>query len=125
MKLLKVKPYGVVDMTNILDKDASEEQKKENYQAITQGQVSSKPLIIVGPSGVGKHTLIQELLKRFPDEFKRAPSYVCYHPLNENRPLKSKHLEISRKEFDEKVNKKEFIQYREINGPMGHQYGTC
>ena len=37
---------------------------------------NKKPLIILGPSGVGKDTIINILLKKYPETFYKLPSYT-------------------------------------------------
>ena len=41
-----------------------------------------KPLIIFGPSGVGKGTIINYLIKKNPDLFKLSVSYTTRKPRN-------------------------------------------
>ena len=48
----------------------NEEMRKELY----------KPLIIVGPSGVGKSTLINHLTSKYPDRFGFSISYTTRAP---------------------------------------------
>ena len=39
-----------------------------------------KPIIIVGPSGVGKSTLINALTEKYPDKFGFSVSYTTRSP---------------------------------------------
>ena len=41
-----------------------------------QANKNKRPLIILGPSGVGKDTIINMLLKKYPDIFYKLPSYT-------------------------------------------------
>lgn len=76
---------------------------------------------MVGPSGVGKNTLVQSVLKKFEGIFEKKRSHTT-------RPEKSivkpgaNYILISREEFARKVANKDFIEHTEING---HCYGTC
>ena len=80
-----------------------------------------KPFILVGPSGVGKNTLVQEVLKKYEGIFEKKASFTTRPPKKVIKPGNNYNL-ISREEFQKKIQNKDFVEYREING---HFYGTC
>ena len=49
---------------------------KEYYHPFNPTPLKYKPLILVGPSGVGKGTLIAEILKKYGGLFERKISYT-------------------------------------------------
>jgi guanylate kinase len=53
-----------------------------------------KPFIIVGPSGVGKNTLVQAILKKYEGIFEKKVSYTTRLEKKQNYQL------ISREEFE-------------------------
>lgn len=55
-------------------------------------------IIIEGPSGVGKDTIINELISRYPDRFDR-PINATTRPMRENEKQGNPYLFISEKEF--------------------------
>jgi len=76
---------------------------------------------LVGPSGVGKNTLVQKVLEKYPGIFEKKASYTTRPAKKHVKPGMNYNL-ISREEFQKKINNKDFVEYREING---HFYGTC
>ena len=93
---------------------------KEYFHPFNPTPLKYKPLIMVGPSGVGKNTLRDQILEKYGGLFESKISYTT-------RPSKGieKHKEmyyfISREEFTKRAEKNEFVEYCEING---HLYGT-
>ena len=78
-----------------------------------------KPFILVGPSGVGKNTLTQSVLKKYPGIFEKKISHTTRVP-RENSKEGSVYKHISRDEFQkvscylltlQKIDNKDFIEY--------------
>lgn len=83
-------------------------------------QMKYKPLIIVGPSGVGKGTLIEELTKKYPNLFGFSVSYTTRDP----RPGEvhgKNYFYIKKDEFKQMIEKDQFIEWFEVHGNF---YGT-
>jgi guanylate kinase len=77
------------------------------------------PLVITGPSGVGKGTLIRLLLDRFP-AMKLSVSATTRKPrLGEEDGADYRFL--SREEFDRRIDAGEFLEWAEY---AGNRYGT-
>merc|ERR1712151_810606 len=49
---------------------------KEYFHPFNRTPLKYKPLILVGPSGVGKKTLIDSILKQYGDLFERKKPYT-------------------------------------------------
>ena len=79
------------------------------------------PIVISGPSGVGKGTLIQMLLKKYHDKFDLSVSYTCREPRPGEVHGKNYYF-IKDAEFNTMVNNNEFIEYVNYNDK---QYGTA
>jgi guanylate kinase len=79
----------------------------------------SKVFVITGPSGVGKGTLIAELLRRVPD-LELSVSATTREP----RPGEVDGLDyhfLSREEFDRRADAGEFLEFATYSG---NRYGT-
>ncbi|HEX4735101.1 MAG TPA: guanylate kinase [Thermoleophilaceae bacterium] len=76
-------------------------------------------LVITGPSGVGKGTLIRLLLDRFP-EMKLSVSATTRAPRPGERDGVDYHF-LSQAEFQEKIDDDEFLEWAEY---AGNRYGT-
>jgi len=78
------------------------------------------PLVMSGPSGVGKSTLIQRLFKEFPDKFGFSVSHTT-------RPARSGEVDgqhyhfVSKDKFQQLLQEKAFIEHAEFSGNF---YGT-
>ncbi|KAJ3537740.1 hypothetical protein NM688_g6632 [Phlebia brevispora] len=79
-----------------------------------------RPLLMSGPSGVGKSTLLQRLFAEFPDKFGFSVSHTTRAP----RPgeVDGKHYYfVSREEFQNLLGENAFIEHAEFSG---NYYGT-
>ncbi len=81
---------------------------------------TGKLILILGPSGSGKGTVLEYLKKRHPEFF-----FPLSCTTREKRPQEVEgdvYYFVSREEFEERLNKGEFLEYAAIHG--AHYYGT-
>jgi guanylate kinase len=79
----------------------------------------SKVFVITGPSGVGKGTLIAELLKRLPD-LELSVSATTREPRDGEQDGRDYHF-LTPEEFDRRVEAGEFLEFATYSG---NRYGT-
>jgi len=79
----------------------------------------SKVFVITGPSGVGKGTLIRELLQRVPD-LELSISATTRQPREGEVDGRDYHF-LSREEFDRRVEREDFLEFATYSG---NRYGT-
>ena len=80
-----------------------------------QANKNKRPLIILGPSGVGKDTIINMLLKKYPDIFYKLPSYTT-RPKRKGEKEGVDYFYITKEEFEVKGNQNKLIGIQEYNG---------
>jgi len=93
---------------------------QDHFCAHKTPEIIYKPLVISGPSGVGKGTIIKKLLQTFPDLFKLSVSYTTRKPrAGEEHGV---HYNFSTpEEFSAEIAKSSFIEFTEVHGNF---YGT-
>ncbi len=79
----------------------------------------AKVFVITGPSGVGKGTLIRELLQRVPD-LELSISATTREPRQGEVDGRDYHF-LSREEFDRGVEREDFLEFATYSG---NRYGT-
>jgi guanylate kinase len=79
----------------------------------------SKVFVITGPSGVGKGTLIAELLKRVPD-LELSVSATTREPRDGEQNGRDYHF-LSPEEFDRRAEAGDFLEFATYSG---NRYGT-
>jgi guanylate kinase len=79
----------------------------------------SKVFVITGPSGVGKGTLIRELLRRVPG-LELSISATTREPREGEEDGRDYHF-LSAEEFDRCVEQKDFLEFATYSG---NRYGT-
>ncbi|MGN6556945.1 MAG: guanylate kinase [Solirubrobacterales bacterium] len=79
----------------------------------------AKVFVITGPSGVGKGTLIRELLKRVPD-LELSVSATTRAPREGEVNGRDYHF-LTPEEFEQRVEEKDFLEFATYSG---NRYGT-
>ncbi len=82
-------------------------------------KVEGKLFVISGPSGVGKGTLVEELIKRVPD-LKVSKSVTTRRPRKSEKAGREYYF-ISEKEFNRRIKNNEFLEWALI---YDNYYGT-
>lgn len=104
-------------------KDYENYRKKCLYKHINENHIKATPgklLILSGFSGVGKGTIIQQLLTEYPEKYVVAVSATTRKPRKGEVDGKSYHFK-KREEFEDLINKNEFLEFAEY---AGEYYGT-
>lgn len=78
------------------------------------------PLVIVGPSGVGKTVLVNTLLSKYPDKFEFSVSCTT-RPMRKNEKNQVNYDFITKELFQSKIKLNEFAEWAEVHGNL---YGT-
>jgi guanylate kinase len=77
-------------------------------------------IVVVGPSGVGKSTLIQQLMIEYPDSFGFCISHTTRGPRS-GEVDGTHYYFISREQMERKIANDDFIEHAEVHGNI---YGT-
>ena len=77
-------------------------------------------IVITGPSGVGKTTLIKKLLKNFKDKIFFSISYTS-RPARSNEINGIDYYFISKEEFKKRIKENKFLEYALVHD---NYYGT-
>jgi len=88
---------------------------------MSRGRIDfSRPLVLSGPSGVGKSTLLRRLFAEFPDNFGFSISHTTRLPRPGEEEGKQYYF-VTRERFEELRRKDIFIENAEFSG---NAYGT-
>ncbi|KIY70287.1 guanylate kinase [Cylindrobasidium torrendii FP15055 ss-10] len=79
-----------------------------------------RPLLLFGPSGVGKSTLLKRLFAEFPDKFGFSVSHTTRKPRPGEADGKDYHF-VTVDRFKDLIAEKAFIEWAEFSG---NYYGT-
>lgn len=79
-----------------------------------------KPLVLVGPSGVGKTTIAARLVERHAGRFALSVSATTRRPRPGEEDGRDYHF-VSRGDFDEMIRAAELAEWAEVHG---ERYGT-
>ncbi|KAJ2009796.1 guanylate kinase [Coemansia thaxteri] len=81
---------------------------------------SKRPLVVFGPSGTGKSTLLKRLFAEYPTDFGFSVSNTTRQPRANEVSGVDYHF-LTREQFIAAIERKEFIEHAEFSGNM---YGT-
>jgi guanylate kinase len=93
-----------------------------HFFAMTDQPATAKLIVLSGPSGVGKSTLLRQLLERFPERLRLSVSATTRSP----RPGEQEGVDyyfLSPDEFARHREAGDFLECFEVFG-RGHWYGT-
>ncbi|KAG8818497.1 hypothetical protein FRC17_010812 [Serendipita sp. 399] len=79
-----------------------------------------RPLVLSGPSGVGKSTLLKRLFKEHPERFGFSVSHTTRRKREGEENGVAYHF-VTMDEFDSMIERKEFIEFATFSG---NKYGT-
>eukprot|EP00741_Cyanophora_paradoxa_P002413 tig00000076_g2338.t1 len=100
--------------------EAAAAAEEEAAQAAAAAASGARPMVVCGPSGVGKGTLIQRLMARHPDSFGFAVSHTTRGP----RPGEEHGVHYyfaERGEMEAAIARGEFLESAHVHGNL---YGT-
>jgi guanylate kinase len=80
----------------------------------------SKPIVFVGPSGIGKGTIIEKLRELYPGRFDFSISHTTRQPRQGETDGVQYHF-VTREKFEEMIEKGELLEHTEVHG---NYYGT-
>ena len=80
----------------------------------------SRPVVFVGPSGIGKNTIIQKLMELYPNRFAFSISHTTRAPREGEINGKHYHF-VTREKFEQDLAAKKFLEHAEVHG---NYYGT-
>merc|ERR1712223_2006718 len=86
----------------------------------TLRKMVARPLVLCGPSGVGKSTIVERIKKAFPDAFALSVSHTTRKP-REGEQEGVSYFYTDREKMQEAIDNDEFIETAEFSGNM---YGT-
>jgi guanylate kinase len=98
----------------ILDKNEMKTLTDIISQLSIQTENNKKPLIILGPSGVGKDTIINMFLKKYPEIFYKLVSFTT-RKIREGEKEGIDYFYITKEKFQEKKNENKLIGIQEYN----------
>ena len=110
MSMSTIKKNNIV----ILDKNEMKTLTDIISQISIQTENNKKPLIILGPSGVGKDTIINMFLKKYPEIFYKLVSFTT-RKIREGEKEGIDYFYITKEKFQEKKNKNKLIGIQEYN----------
>ena len=89
-------------------------------QTQSLGRMVARPLVLCGPSGVGKSTIVERIKKAFPNAFALSVSHTTRNP-REGEKDGVNYFFTDRETMKNSIDNDDFIETAEFSGNM---YGT-
>jgi guanylate kinase len=93
-----------------------------NPQSVNHSSPTAKLIVLSGPSGVGKSTILRKLIERYPDRLRLSVSATTRPPRHNERDGVD-YFFLSPEEFARHREAGDFLECCEVFG-RGHWYGT-
>ena len=119
MSLLEATPSDLVTQRNVA-RLVGETLKIKHGVSTLPAKTPYKPLVMVGPSGAGKGTLLGELNEKYPEKFGFSVSYTTRPPRKGEVDGKDYNF-VTMEKFDTMIANDEFIEHCNVHGK---KYGT-
>lgn len=78
-------------------------------------QLTLQPLVICGPSGTGKSTLLKSLFAKYPDAFGFSVSHTTRSPRAGEVDGREYHF-TTKEDFMTRVEREEFLEWAQFGG---------
>ena len=78
-------------------------------------------VVIEGPSGVGKDSIVAGLIKKCPNKYVKMPS-ITSRPMREGERQGNPYYHVTKEEFEEKIKSGEVFEHTTRHG---HYRGMC
>ncbi|KAL4476786.1 hypothetical protein ABPG72_010623 [Tetrahymena utriculariae] len=95
-------------------------QQYFSYFNIEKDKILLRPIIISGPSGAGKGTLVNMIVQQHNDKFQKSISYTSRKP-QRGETHGVEYYFVSREEFEKEIAKNSFLEFCVY---QGEYYGT-
>lgn len=86
----------------------------------TSAVEANRPIVISGPSGTGKSTILTRLFEEYPDKFGFSVSHTTRGPRGGEQHGKEYYF-VTKEEFTDLIDKKGFIEHAQFGD---NYYGT-
>jgi len=107
-------------MTLVLNSTVCQLNRRFFSHSQTLRKMVARPLVLCGPSGVGKSTIVERLKKRFPNAFALSVSHTTRQP-REGEKDGVNYFFTDRETMTAAIENGDFIETAEFSGNM---YGT-
>merc|ERR1712241_660590 len=114
------KVSGKSNMTLVLNSTVCHLNRRFFSQSQSLRKMVARPLVLCGPSGVGKSTIVERLKKRFPDAFALSVSHTTRQP-REGEKDGVNYFFTDRETMKAAIENGDFLETAEFSGNM---YGT-
>jgi len=120
MSKVEVATAGNGDVEKSSTSDSVAKAEKRSCDILSNLNNNTKPIVVFGPSGVGKQTLMDLIMKDFPNNFAFSVSHTTRSPRKGEKDGVNYHF-TTLEEMKKEVEEGKFIESATIHGNM---YGT-
>jgi THO complex subunit 1 len=110
----------IIFSDDIKDEEPSKEAGDENSENDATGPEDRRPVVLYGPSGVGKSTLVTTLMEKHPKHFDKKTTHTTRKPEEGEENGVDYHF-VDTETFNVMRDGDEFLEMNTING---NDYGT-
>jgi guanylate kinase len=83
--------------------------------SLVRSVIAARPVVFVGPSGIGKNTIIGQIMNLYPDRFAFSVSHTTRAPREGEVNDVNDHF-VSREEFERDLTQDKFLEHALVHG---------